>query len=82
MSLCLYFLIFKMGQTTPGFLPGEFHDERRTAGYSSWGCRQSDTTEQLTHYLSLASMKGVRNLRFLMFLDNSKIQKIENKRVF
>ena len=48
---------------------------------SPGGCRQSDTTEQLTYFLSLASIKGVRNLLFLMFLNNSKIQKIENKRV-
>ena len=34
---------------TPVFLPGEFHGQRSLAGYSPWGCRESDTTEQLTH---------------------------------
>ena len=30
------------------FLPGEFHGQRSLVGYSSWGRKDSDTTEQLT----------------------------------
>ena len=30
---------------TPLFLPGEFHGQRNLAGYSPWGCKESDTTE-------------------------------------
>ena len=30
------------------FLPGEFHGQRSLAGYSPWGCKESDVTEQLT----------------------------------
>ena len=37
-------------QPTPAFLPGEFHGQGSLAGYSSWGHKGSDTTEQLTHY--------------------------------
>ena len=33
---------------TPVFLPGEFHGQRSLAGYSPWGCKELDTTEQLT----------------------------------
>ena len=33
---------------TPLFLPGEFHDQRSLAGYSLWGCKESDMTEWLT----------------------------------
>ena len=33
---------------TPVFLPGEVHGQRSLAGYSPWGLKQSDTTEQLT----------------------------------
>ena len=33
---------------TPVFLPGEFHGQRSLAGYSQWGHKESDTTEQLT----------------------------------
>ena len=34
---------------TPVFLLGIFHGQRSLAGYSSWDCKESDTTEQLTH---------------------------------
>ena len=30
------------------FLPGEFHGQRSLAGYSPWGHRESNVTEQLT----------------------------------
>ena len=33
--------------STPIFLPGKFHGQRSLAGYSPWGRRQRDTTEQL-----------------------------------
>ena len=36
-------------QPTPVFLPGKFHGQRSLAGYSSWGCKELDTTEQLNH---------------------------------
>ena len=38
-------------QPTRVFLPGEFHGQRRLAGYSPWGCKESDKTERisLTH---------------------------------
>ena len=35
-------------QPTPVFLPGESHGQRSLAGYSPWGHKESDTTEQLT----------------------------------
>ena len=35
-------------QPTLVFLPREFHRQRSLAGYSSWGCKESDTTDQLT----------------------------------
>ena len=36
----------------PVFLLGEFHGQRSLAGYSPWGCKESDTIERLTlsHY--------------------------------
>ena len=39
----------KEWQLTPVFLPGEFHGQRRLAGYSPWGRKELDMTEQLTH---------------------------------
>ena len=35
-------------QSTPVFLPGESHGQRRLVGYSSGGHKESDTTELLT----------------------------------
>ena len=35
-------------QPTPVFLPGEFHGQRTLVGYSSWGHKESYTTERLT----------------------------------
>ena len=36
-------------QPTSVFLPEEFLGQRRLVGYSPWGCKESDTTEQLTN---------------------------------
>ena len=35
-------------QPTPVFLPEESYGQRRLAGYSPWGPKEQDTTEQLT----------------------------------
>ena len=35
-------------QPTPVFLPGKSHGQRRLEGYSTRGCKWSDTTEQLS----------------------------------
>ena len=34
-------------QSTPVLLPGKSHGQRSLVGYSSWGHKESDTTEQL-----------------------------------
>ena len=39
----------KEWQPTPVFLPGNFHGQRSLVGYSPWGHKESDMTEQLTH---------------------------------
>ena len=33
---------------TPVFLPGKFHGQRSLAGYSPWGCKESDATKRLS----------------------------------
>ena len=35
-------------QPTPVFLPGKFHGQSSLTGYSPWGHRESDTTEQVS----------------------------------
>ena len=37
-------------QPIPVFLPGKHHGQRSLAGYSPWGCKESDTTWQLNHH--------------------------------
>ena len=36
------------GDSTPVLLSGEFHGQKNLAGYSPWGCKESDMTEKLT----------------------------------
>ena len=50
-------------QPTPVFLPGKFHGQRSLAGYSSWGCKDSDMTEH-THIDT--QMKGSQLLKVLL----------------
>ena len=38
-------------QPTAVFLPGKFHGQRRLAGYSSWSCKESDTSEWLSTHI-------------------------------
>ena len=35
-------------QSTTVFFPGKFHEQRSLVGYSSWVCKEPDTTEWLT----------------------------------
>ena len=35
-------------QPAPVFLSGKFHGQESLVGYSSWDCKESDTTEQLS----------------------------------
>ena len=41
-------------QPTPVFLPGESHGRRSLVGYSPWGRKESDTTEQLHFHFHLS----------------------------
>ena len=41
-------LLEKECQPTPVCFPGEFHGQRSLDGYSPWGRKELDTTEQLT----------------------------------
>ena len=43
-------------QPTPVFLPRESHGQRSLASYSPWGCKELDTTEQLTLSLTPLSL--------------------------
>ena len=43
-------------QSIPVFLPGESHGQRSLVGYSSWGRKELDTTERITHSQTTATI--------------------------
>ena len=47
-------------QPTPVFLPGEFHGQRSLVTYSLRGCKESDTTEQLSAHKPSGVMKSLQ----------------------
>ena len=44
-------------QSTPVLLPGKSHGQRSLIGYSPWGRKESDMTEQLHFHFSWAFIK-------------------------
>ena len=56
-------------QPTPVFLPGEFQGQRSLAGYSPWGCKESDMTERLGMNKSLKIFKP--QFPYLYGLENN-----------
>ena len=64
----------KKWQPTPVFLPGKSHWQRRVVGYSLWGCRELDTTEQLNseadlnvvNFCCIANINGCGGVRARM----------------
>ena len=49
-------------QLTPVFMPGEFHGQRSLGGYSPWGHKESDMTEQLSTHARSKTWKCVEIL--------------------
>ena len=44
------------------FLPGELHGQRSLVGYNSWGGKESDTTEWLTHCIWSMYIRHIINV--------------------
>ena len=66
-------------QSTPVFLPGESHGQRSLGGYSPWGRKESDTTEQLhslqkqvRHACSLDQLRDAHGKTDLHFTEASR----------
>ena len=53
----------RIWQPTPVFLPGKFHGQRSLEGYSPWGCKESDMTEQWSTHVHSHPMKSLHMLR-------------------
>ena len=55
----------RIWQPAPVFLPGEPHGQRRLAGYSPWGHRESDMTRQPNNNIKSEQLKAVCLLVFI-----------------
>ena len=53
--------------TTLVFVPEESHGQRSLVGYSPWGHRESDTTEQLTLLLRVLFLLKIIDINTLYF---------------
>ena len=54
-------------QPTPVLLPGKFHGQRSLVGYSPWGRKESDTTEQL-HFNVLYIYINLKHMLSLWYI--------------
>ena len=50
----------RIWQSTPVLLPGKSHGQRSVVGYSPWGLKESDTTEQLHIHTYIPDVKTMR----------------------
>ena len=54
---------FSVSHCYPVLLPGESHGKRSLVGYSPWGCKESDTTEQLTLSQTVKNLPAMQETR-------------------
>ena len=52
------------------FLLGEFHGQRSLVGYSPWGCKEFDMTEQLTVVSGLELELNKLLLNKILYIPN------------
>ena len=50
-------------QPAPVFLPGESHGQRNPAGYSPWGCKETDTTNAFNTFRGARTALGEEGLK-------------------
>ena len=79
-SLYIYKSWRKKWQPTPGFLPEKFHGQKSQEGYSPWGCKDSDTTEQMdkhthTHFKDHCFLKRLYQL-FVLSLVAQRLKRL------
>ena len=67
-----YNFILRKWQSTPALLPGKSHGWRSLIGYSPWGHKESDTTEQL-HFTFLNSGAKAHVFNNLLLLDENQM---------
>ena len=60
-SIKMEFCLKREWQSSPIFLPGEFHGQRSLEDYSPRGCRESDTNEWLSFHFFIQSVEGLNS---------------------
>ena len=64
-------LLRRKWQPTPVFFPGKSHEQRSLVGYSPWGHKESDTTEQLNNKEMLCGPLAPGLLLFAALIGHS-----------
>ena len=54
----------------PIFLPGEFHGQRRLAGYPPWGRTELDTTEQIMYIPTRNIIQSLQRISSVIFRES------------
>ena len=66
------------------FFPGKFHGQRSLAGYNTWGCKESDTTEHThthAHFTNMSLFIGrvrYNTLEDILVLTSAKLNMGKN----
>ena len=55
---------------TPVFLPGKSHGQRNLAGYSPWGCKELDITDQAHTHITTKAKNDSPSLSAAQILQN------------
>ena len=50
---------------TPIFLPGKSHGQRSLAGYSPWGCKESDMTGVTNHSTEIGTKRTCEDVKMV-----------------
>ena len=73
LTVCSLYLGTKQWHPTPVLLPGKSHGRRSLVGCSSWGRKESDTTEGLHFHFSLSCIgEGNGNPLQCSWLENPR----------
>ena len=52
---------------TAVFWPEEFHGQRSLAGYSPWGCKESDTTQRFSLFSLRCLSNALSSLKYFSY---------------
>ena len=67
---------------TPLFMPGEFHGQRNLAGYSAWGCKESDMANTSLHFGACKALNScfqflVEAAIYIVYISSSRLRNVK-----